>query len=53
MLSGGDSGAAASETNSLRTEMRAGQSAMVATLNKIQKILDKFDKQGMPAERVI
>jgi tape measure domain-containing protein len=54
MLAGSDGNAElAAEIRGLRSDLRASQGAIALAAEKSRKILDKFDKQGLPAERVI
>jgi hypothetical protein len=54
MLAGSDGNAElAAEIRGLRADLRASQGAIALAAEKSRKILDKFDKQGLPAERVV
>ena len=50
---GGSNAALLEEIQGLRADLRASQGAIALSSEKSRKILDKFDKQGLPAERVI
>ena len=53
MDGGGTDPALLAEIQGLRSDLRASQGAIALSSEKSRKILDKFDKQGLPAERVI
>ena len=53
MDGGGSDPALLAEIQGLRADLRASQGAIALSSEKSRKILDKFDKQGLPAERVV
>ena len=50
---GGDSTELVAEIKELRAEIKAGNYAIAKNTGKMVKILDRFDNDGIPAERVI